>query len=101
MTDFNHIEDEIDSIEQKIEMDYDGRNYKELDEDEQETVILDHFFKGQQKYNISAQKLRIGLYAYQNDTIDNGSSIEKITYKNGKSHYQVRNADGTFGKWVR
>ncbi len=73
MTDFNHIEDEIDSIEQKIEMDYDGRNYKELEEDEKEKVILDHFFRGQQKYAVSAQKLRIGLQANKEGEIENKS----------------------------
>lgn len=101
MTDFDHIEDEIDSIEDKIEIEYDGRGYEELTDKEKEKTILDHFFHGKTKYSTSAQKLRIGLDEYKGGNVENNSKIVKITYKNGKSHYQVRNKDGTFGRWIR
>jgi len=101
MTDFDHIEDEIDSVEQKIQMDYENRKYDELNDNEKENVILDHFFKGDKKYITSSRKLRIGLDAYRNSDIENDVKIVKITYKNGKSHYQVRNKNGTFGRWIK
>ena len=100
MTDFDHIEDVIDDFDEKIEIEY-GRTYDELTEKEKNEVLVDIFFKGNSKYNSSAEKLRLGVEAYNQGEIENFSRVVKVRYKSGKSHYQIREANGRFGKWIR
>lgn len=100
MTDFDHINSEIESIEKRIEMQYE-KGYDYLTDEQKNQVCLDHFFKGDVKYSTSAEKLRVGLDAYRSGEIEQDSHVTKITYRDGRSHYQLREKNGRFGRWLR
>jgi hypothetical protein len=103
MGNYEHANQQIRNIDREIKMDNNGKGYSELTKEEKNRVILDYFFHGQSgRYGMSADKLRAGMEAYENDEITNDDKIVKIRNSRGTgTHYQIRHINGRFGRWVK
>jgi hypothetical protein len=60
-SDYNDAEKYLDKRDEDIKRDYEGRGYDELSKTEQQQALLDIFFDGKHRYDLSAQQMRDGL----------------------------------------
>ena len=99
-SDYSRVDEALSRISEDIEFEMEGKTYGELDEADQRSVLLDHFFNGNPQYTSSAEDMRIGLEAYQSGS-PSEISVDQIT-RRGINFRVIRDAKtGRIRHWVK
>jgi hypothetical protein len=105
MTDPERLDAEIDDIDPDIEFEY-GRSYNDLNDQEKEEVINNHFFISNPSVKMShpqaSRDIKLAIDGYRSgDVRGRDVKVRHIT-RRGRSYTVITDAEtGEFRQWVR